>query len=432
MTIWILAFVLVLVTASAGYVQGAIRVGFSLLGIVVGMLLAMPLAPWVIALLPFVGITSAWVQAFLGPIVAFILVGIGFKLLGGAVHRKIEYHYKYRVSDGHRALWERMNRRLGAALGTIGGAIYFVLVCLLVSILGYFTIQVGGAESNSSTLRFVTRMAEDVRETHMDQVVGGLNPAPESYYDLCDFLGFLVQNRDVFRRIRTYPPIRAQGTEQFLDDDLDRKQPLPLRSIVDDERYFRLLATERDPAVIMEDPHTETLITNAAARAFFQGLDVKDLMTYLKTGKSPKYADERLIGVWVYDYPASLMATKRERPDMSASEMILYEREMSERYTNATLVATLDNVISIKQGPRLEGTPVPGVSNAPPRVSYTGRWRKTGPNYALELRPRGGTARADTSEAFVQRVPSGRPGVEIDRVTFRLDRKTVCFDRTPE
>jgi len=45
MTIWILALSLFVLLGIVGYNQGAIRVAFSLLGLVVASMLAMPLGP---------------------------------------------------------------------------------------------------------------------------------------------------------------------------------------------------------------------------------------------------------------------------------------------------------------------------------------------------------------------------------------------------
>jgi len=49
MTIWILVVILLASLAGLGYRQGAIRVAFSLVGIFVAALLALPLAPLVCA-----------------------------------------------------------------------------------------------------------------------------------------------------------------------------------------------------------------------------------------------------------------------------------------------------------------------------------------------------------------------------------------------
>jgi len=249
MTIWILAVVLMAISVSAGYVQGAIRSVVSLLGIIVGIFLAMPLSPVVKMVLPFFGITGAFPQAFVAPIVAFFLVGALFKLGGNFVHRKVEYFYKYRASDGERALWERMNRRVGAALGSIGGVIYLLLTCTVISVLGYLTTQIGASESNSGLVTFFNRMAEDNISTRMDRATSGLNPAPESYFDSCDFAGFLAQNRDVFKRVVTYPPILAQGRALQLDNERSSGTPTAVQSLVGDADYWKVLGSEADPMV---------------------------------------------------------------------------------------------------------------------------------------------------------------------------------------
>ncbi|MCX6906074.1 MAG: CvpA family protein, partial [Verrucomicrobia bacterium] len=277
MTIWLLALVLMAAAVSAGYVQGAIRVAFALLGIVAGILLAMPLSPLFTPLLPFIGITNAWTLAILAPIVAFFAVEVAFKVAGAFVHRKVEYYFKYHMTDIQRTMWERMNRATGASLATIGGAIFFVLACLLISVVGYFTVQVGAAESQSSILRFFTRMAQDASVTRMDKVVGGMSPAPQSYYETSDFLGFLVHNRNVFRRITTYPPFAALSADHYLDGDPARSKYVPARDLIDGTDYLKTLATETDLSVILDQPRTQEIITNAELRQWLRAIDLNDL-----------------------------------------------------------------------------------------------------------------------------------------------------------
>ncbi len=435
MTIWILAVVWLGIAVSSAYVQGAIRATFSLLGIVVGLFLALPLSSLVVPLLPFVGITSAWTQAVVAPIVAFFGVGVLFKVAGAFVHRKVEFLFKYRLTDAQRTLWERMNHRVGAALGTIGGCIYFMATCLVITVLGYFTIQVGAAQSERTILKVFSKMAEDVVATHMDKVVGGFNPAPQSYYETCDFLGFLIQNRDVFKRMPTYPPFYAMTADHYLEGDPARQNKShAAQAVLDNAQYLKLLATETDPSVILDNETTQNLVTNTEFRAWVEGLDLNDLQEYLRTGRSPKYAEDKILGKWSFDWPASLMATKKENPDLLASEMIRYRKEVPERYESAVLTAALDKVITIRINSRLEGTRLPSLTNAPPRTSYTGQWRRSGTGYALDLRTKAGE-RVSTSEAVVRRETvrkAGGPEVPVDRIYFKIDNKPVCFDRIPE
>jgi hypothetical protein len=434
MTIWILAFVLMAITVSAGYVQGAIRVGFSLLGIVVGMFLALPLSPIFLPILPLFGITSEFTKAVVAPIVAFFMVGIAFKVGGTFVHRKIDYHFKYRMTDAQRTLWERMNRRVGSAVASIGGLIYLVLACVLISVLGYGTTQVGASQSNSSMLHFFNRMAEDLQSTRMDKVVGGLNPAPTSYFETCDFIGFILQNREVIDRITAYPPIAALTKVQYLDDDPAKGSATDFQKIANNKEYRKVLKMETDPAVIIDNEKTQELLTNSDLRNFIATLDIKDLQGFLSTGKSAKYGEERLLGTWTNNFPAALMMAKQDNPDFLPNELIMYRREMPERFQSAILVAGLDKNVSIKLPRNIEGTPCPSVPGSMPRVSYTGTWTRNGDTYELNLHAKQGN-HINTSPVRIQKIVVGRSGggeVEVERLSFKINNWVICFDRIPD
>ena len=440
MTIWILAVVWLAIAVSSAYVQGAIRASFALLGIVAGLFLALPLSPLVAPLLPFVGITNPLVQAAIALVVAFFAVGVAFKVGGAFVHRKVEFLFKYRLTDAQRTLWERMNHRVGATLGTIGGCIYFMVTCWAITVLGYPTLQLGGTESESTVWRTFTRMSTDVVATRMSDVVGGFidtnRPFWKSYYDTSDFLGFLVQNREVFNnRISTYPPFAALRAERYLEGDPARQnKPGPAGVLLDNKEFLRLWATERDPVVIWDHELTKMIITNAELKSWIQSLDTKDLQEYLSTGRSPKYSDEKILGRWSFDWPASLAQTRNENPDQFTSELMKYRKEVPERYETAELTATLDKVLTLRINPRLEGTRLPSLTNAPPRDSYTGQWRRTGGGYALDLHTRAGE-KVNTTEAVVRQETlrkASRPGVPVERLYFKIENKTVCFDRIPE
>ncbi|HEX4343452.1 MAG TPA: CvpA family protein, partial [Verrucomicrobiae bacterium] len=149
MTIWILALVLIASLAGLGLRQGAIRVAFSFVGILIGAMLASPighlLAP-LAAKLPMWG----WM---LGPVVVFIFIVGGFKVAGATVHRKAFAHYKHKVSDLEGAMWERMNHRVGLCLGVANGALYLMLVSFAIYTPTYWTYQLGQSDAaeNSRT-----------------------------------------------------------------------------------------------------------------------------------------------------------------------------------------------------------------------------------------------------------------------------------------
>src|SRR5262245_35821463 len=119
MIMWILALVLVAVCVAAGYRQGAIRAGFTLIGLLLASALAVALGPIFKGLFPLIGLKNPLYGDFGGPIVAFLLISFAVKAVGHFVHRKVDYHYRYNRQDAERAVWEVMHRRVGACLGAL-------------------------------------------------------------------------------------------------------------------------------------------------------------------------------------------------------------------------------------------------------------------------------------------------------------------------
>src|ERR1017187_57893 len=119
MTIWILVAVMLLSLAALGYRQGAVRVAFSLVGIIVSALLAAPLAKYVKPMLPHVGIHDPTVIWMISPLIMFLVLLIPFKSLGFFVHRKMEVYFKYKAEGMQLIRWNRLNARLGLCLGPI-------------------------------------------------------------------------------------------------------------------------------------------------------------------------------------------------------------------------------------------------------------------------------------------------------------------------
>ena len=427
MTIWILAIVLLAGLAAAGYSQGAIKVGFSLVGIFAGIVLAIPLSPAVEFVLPIFGVSTPWTKAIIGPTVALLLVGAVFKVAALFVSRKVDYHFKYRASDAVRALWERMNRRLGLCLGMVNGWIYFLLICMLASVLGYFTTQMNAGENSAFALRAFTKMAEDLKSTHMDKAVVGLTPVQalteKRYYEISDFMGFLANNRSVIGRFRTYPPFAVMAKKPTF-------QPL-----AEDKDFVRLVETEQDPMVLLNHARVQEILTNSDAMTEVLSIDLKDLTTYLTTGKSDKFAQERILGTWVYNFPSSFVLARKEGADLLTSQIMKVRKELEGRFAGALFVTSMDNRAAVQLPTALEGTPCPGVSNATLRTSYMGSWKHTGDSYQLTLAPSSkssyhppGTPPSvvNTSQATIEKQP------EVEQISFKLSGQPVVFDKIPE
>src|SRR5437867_5006255 len=141
MILWIVAFVLLGLLGMIGFYQGAIRAGFSFVGLIIAALLAMPLSGIIGLLLKLFGMKHPVWLGFIAPLVAFIIILTIFKSAGYAVHRKVDAHYKYQDSDTRRMLFERLSQRLGLCVGLLNAVVYLFLIGIVFYILGYFTVQ---------------------------------------------------------------------------------------------------------------------------------------------------------------------------------------------------------------------------------------------------------------------------------------------------
>src|SRR5664280_536572 len=138
MTIWLLVIVLLACEFGLGLRQGGIRAAFSLGGILLGALLALPLGHLLERLLGVTGIKHPLVLWLLPPAIAFFLILLIFKIAGYAVHRKVEVFYKYKTGDLRIALWERLNARLGVCVSFANGAAYLILISFVLYVAGYW------------------------------------------------------------------------------------------------------------------------------------------------------------------------------------------------------------------------------------------------------------------------------------------------------
>ena len=191
MTIWILALGMLLSLAALGYRQGAIRVSFSLIGIIVSALLAGPLAKYVKPMLPHVGIHDPTVIWMLSPLIVFWVLLIPFKSVGFFVHRKVELYFKYKAEGMQLIRWDRLNARLGLGLGLINALAYLVLISFIIFDLSYWTTQVAMSDDESKLVKLLNQMGRDSETTGFAQIARAIDPMPDSYFKYADLAGLL-------------------------------------------------------------------------------------------------------------------------------------------------------------------------------------------------------------------------------------------------
>ncbi len=426
MIMWIAALVLVVGCAASGYRQGATRAAFTLVALLLGAFLAMPLAPLFVPVFRLLGFKNPLYADFGAPMVGFLVVFVLLKATAQFVHRKLDYHYRYNRHDAERAVWEVMHRRLGGCIGAVNGTVYFVLFALIVSVFGYYTIQTGGGENDSKVLSFLGKAADDLQTTHMDKVVAPFNPASEKYFDGSDLAGLLYHNRSLVDRLYNYPIFAAMAEEPaFKNLGKDKPFQTEIRSQMS---LNAILDSPKVQEVVSNNP---SIITNVLA------LDFKDLKQYLETGVSPRFASERILGNWAYDALASLQLNRQLKPDVAASMWFRLRNELTERFANSVFTAFYDNKAKLALAPNMEGKasplrPVPIPIPARPgqfqtnfvalwfttneTFSANGKWSGSAPNYQITLGNKNGTK---TSEAKL----------EENKLSFQFEGKALAFVR---
>src|SRR5688500_14222112 len=138
MSLWVLALRFVGVVALVGYYQGAVRAAFSLVGLLIAISVAQPLGGVIKPLVAMTGLKAPIALSFVAPAVSFIIVLAIFKGVAFAIHRQLDTYYKYKETETKRLLFERLNSRLGIAVGAANGVVYFFIFVVCAYVLGYF------------------------------------------------------------------------------------------------------------------------------------------------------------------------------------------------------------------------------------------------------------------------------------------------------
>jgi uncharacterized membrane protein required for colicin V production len=368
MTIWLLALILMASLAGVGYRQGAIRVGFSLAGIFLGALLAVPLGKLVQPLLKAVGVSNPILLGTIGSFVVFVVVLIAFKIAGLMVHQKVDVFYKYKAGDLRLALFNRLNARLGLCLGLVNGLAYLILISFVAYAFSYWTVQMASSDEDPRGMRTLNRLGRDLQSTGMSRVARAIDPIPDAIYDAADVVGIIYHNPLIEARLSRYPGFLSIGLKpEFQDLGQDSEfSNLRLRA----GTTIKELLEHPKVQTITQKPELVQLVWDTLLA------DLKDLRRFLETGKSDKYDSERILGRWHFDVNSTVSAYRRTRANVPQPEMLKLRRLLTDRYTKATLAAAPDNHAVIEDLPAL---PADGVQ------TLDGRWRKLGEEYELEF-----------------------------------------------
>ena len=339
---WILAIVLLAVFAAIGFGQGAIRTAISLVGLIIALYLAVPLGGALRPLLSAVGVNNPVWLTVVPPLVAFLLVYLVISGLSFLAHHKVYLMYKYKRDDADRMRWERVNRHTGAALGVLTGAIFFLAVAGVIYAAGYLTVQLS-ADNNPASIRFINSVRQDMADSGFDKAAAKFQPASDAYYETADILGLLYHNPLLQSRLATYPGLLSMG------------QRPEFQEIGNDKEYNDLVFGKAPVTDIIDHSRTQAILGNQEIMGQLKAVDRKDLREYLRTGNSPKYEDQEILGIWNLDKNAVLTFLRKSNPDIRTKEL----RELKaglDAVPPISLIATPENKVLVRGA---EATPPP-------------------------------------------------------------------------
>lgn len=365
MTIWILALVLLASLGALGYRQGAIRVAFSLVGILLGALLAGPLGKLVKPVLKAVGVANPVLLWLLAPLIVFVVISVIFKIAALTVHQKVDVHYKYHAGDLRLALWERVNGRLGLGLGLVNGAVYFLLISFVIYSLSYWTVQMATSDSDPRSVRILNRLGRDLESTGLAKAARAIAPMPPAYYDTADITGLIYHNPLLEARLSRYPAFLGLAERPEFQD-------------IANDKEFTEMRQRRDPIMnVIDHPKVQAIINNHDLLKLIWATvtpDLQDLRVFLETGKSAKYDQEKILGRWNFDVNSAIAIVRRAKPNLPSSEMQKVKKWMMVAFSKTSLVAATDQQAILKNMPPLRpaGT---GVAPSGEPQTLQGQWK---------------------------------------------------------
>jgi hypothetical protein len=406
MTIWILALLLLAAGAGMGLRQGAIRVVISFVGIIISALLAWPLAGLIRPFLPHVGFHNPVVIWLLPPFLVFVISLSLFKSLGLLAHHKVSVYYKYQPDGLQRILWDRMNKRLGLALGLLNGLAYFVLISFVIYDFSYWTMQVASSDEEKLPVRVLNRMGWDLQGTGVIRAARAIDPMPEIYFKTADLAGMVYQNPQLSDRLSAYPAFLSLAER---DEFKQLGQNADFRSAWKNHSVFSQLWDTPQVEIIRQNVDTAGLVWNLVLT------NLDDLQSYLQTGRSAKFSSEKILGRWDFNVMASLTALVQARANVPSSDMAAMRALWFPAYAQTMFVAGADGQAFLKNLPQ-HFKSQPNQPTTYETATCQGQWKKDGDSYNLSLAS-GGASKAATAT------------IDGSHITLTMDGEVMIFDR---
>lgn len=398
MTIWILAVVLFGILGALGRQVGALRMSISLVGVTVALFAAGPLAPVFRKALEFTTKNPVTIWSLAAPL-AFLAIMLVFNSLAVAAYLKIGNYYKYRAKDDIRIRWERMDSQLGLCVGLVAAVVYLIAGSAYVYHVGYVTRQFESPSGNPVWLSLVNKMRDDLSSTKFDRVAAAVGSASPTLTQTADVLGLLYHNKDLQSRLPEYPLFMSLAENP------------ELQTAFTNETYAVLLPARTNVALLIKDPTTETIMNHPEIQRVVKEVDYTDLLNYLRTGRSEKYAKEPMIGKWQLNIASTIkQAARADAKLMTTVNQNRLRYLLRLRMADYLVVTTPDEKVFVKgtQKPlggfsgmliqqfAISAQLPPPPTNQPPTI-LSGTWKKDGDKYQVTITTEQGEKSAEAS-----------------------------------
>jgi hypothetical protein len=150
---------------------------------------------------------------------------------------------------------------------------------------------------------------------------------------------------------------------------------------------------------------------------YLKATDRKDLLEYLRTGKSQNYEEQQIIGVWKLDKGAVVTLIRKAKPDIRSKELRLIKAAL-EAVPDVSLMATPDNKVLIRGGGDAPAPAAEQQPQTPPGVDPALAARY-GPEYARNMaRMQGGQVPPPVTNKPPETVASPVPAIKEGEGTW--------------
>jgi len=304
------------------------------------------------------------------------------------------------------ALWERLNCRLGLCLALANGALYIILLSIVIYPLSYWTVQMATSDEDPRSVRILNRLGQDLQGSGFAKVARAIDPMPQVWYDSADLAGLIYNNPLSEARLSRYPAFLGLAERAEFQD-------------IANDTQFAELRQRREPIMkVLDHPKAQAILQNPELLQLIWATvvpDLKDLPIFLDTGKSPKYAAEKILGRWTFNVGASMGLFRRTKPNISSTDMQKWKKWMVMVFAKTSFVAMTDHQAILKNVPQLK-LPTAGAAPSSGGQTLKGQWKDQDGKYHLTL---SGGIRDEELPAVV----------ENDRLTIATEGLGLVFDR---